>query len=235
MKIEIWSDYMCPFCYIGKKRLETALQQFEHRDQVELTYRSFELDPHAPRDLNQRVVEMLAAKYSMSIEQASAMQNQVAAQASTVGLTFNFDKMINTNTRDAHRLTRYASDKGKGAQMTERLFFAAFTESQHVGNRDVLTDLAVEIGLDRVEVTQLWESDAYVQEVLAEEQRAQAMGVRGVPYFLVDGKLAVTGAQSSEHFTEALQYAWQHREQSEEVSTNEDAAGSGCVDGTCSV
>ncbi|TVX93844.1 DsbA family oxidoreductase [Paenibacillus agilis] len=235
MQIEIWSDYMCPFCYIGKKRLETALQQFEHRDQVELAYRSFELDPHAPRNLNQRVVEMLAAKYGMSIEKASAMQNQVAEQALTVGLTFNFDSMIHTNTRDAHRLTRYASNRGKGAQMTERLFYAAFTESLHVGDRAVLTNLAVEIGLDREEVTQLWESDEYVQEVLAEEQRAQAMGVRGVPYFLVDGKLVVSGAQSSEHFAEALQYAWQHREQSKEVASNEESTGLGCVDGTCSI
>jgi len=208
MKVEIWSDYVCPFCYIGKRRFELALQQFSNKQSVEVEYKSFELDPGALRDGNPGVHDMLAAKYGMSKEQAVANTNQITRQAKELGLDYDFDRMIQTNTFDAHRLTHFATQKGKHAEMTERLLKAHFTDTLHIGNRETLADLAAEVGLDRAEALQALTEGAYAEEVRADEQEAGQLGVRGVPFFVINRKYAISGAQPSEVFLQALQKAW---------------------------
>ncbi|GJM73464.1 hypothetical protein HMSSN036_56800 [Paenibacillus macerans] len=149
MKIEVWSDFSCPFCYIGKRRLEKALEAFEHREEVQVVYRSFELDPEAPKDAELSIHELLAVKYGLSLLQAKESNQNVAAQAKAEGLDYHFDTAIPTNTFDAHRLSHYAGEKGKAKEMTERLYRAYFTDSLHIGDRDTLVRLAEEAGLGR--------------------------------------------------------------------------------------
>ncbi len=208
MKVEVWSDFACPFCYIGKRRFEAGLQQFAHKDEIEVVYRSFELDPNALRDGNPDTYDMLAAKYGMSREQAAANTSQVAQQAKSVGLDFHFDRTIQTNTFDAHRLAHYGASKGKGAEITERLLRAHFTDTLHLGRQETLADLAAEVGLDREEAVRILKDGAFENEVRADEQEAMQIGVRGVPFYVIDRKYAVSGAQPSEVFTQALQKAW---------------------------
>jgi predicted DsbA family dithiol-disulfide isomerase len=208
MKVEIWSDVMCPFCYIGKRRFEAALQQFPNKDDIEVVYRSFELDPNAKRDVNQDVHDMLASKYGMSREEAKAKNDEVAGQAKDLGLTYNFDNMILTNTFDSHRLMHFAASYGKMQEMTERLFKAYFTDSKHIGDHETLAALAAEVGLDKNEAAKMLAGDEYTKEVRADETEAGQLGIRGVPFFVINRKYAISGAQPVEVFLEALQKAW---------------------------
>lgn len=211
MKVEIWSDYVCPFCYIGKRRFEKGLEQFAHKNEVEVEYKSFELNPHAERDQNQNVHEMLAEKYNMTPEQAKANTDNITEQAKSEGLDYYMDRTIQTNTFDAHRLTHFAATKGKSQEMTERLLKAHFTDALHLGKPETLADLAAEVGLDRDEALQALNSGGYEQEVRAEEQEAANIGVNGVPFFVFNRKYAVSGAQPSEMFLEVLQKAWDEK------------------------
>jgi predicted DsbA family dithiol-disulfide isomerase len=208
MIVEIWSDYVCPFCYIGKRRFEAAVQQFEHKDKIQVRYRSFELDPYAERNSGTDMHGLLAAKYGMSREQAKAMNGNVAKQAEAVGLKYDFDHMIPTNSFDAHRLTHFAAKHGKMSEMTERLFKAYFTDCKHIGDYETLVALAAEVGLDSQETSEMLASGEYTNEVRADEQEGQRLGIHGVPYFVINRQYAVSGAQSSEVFLEALQKAW---------------------------
>lgn len=209
MKIEVWSDFGCPFCYIGKRRLERALESFSHRDEIELVYRSFELDPGAPKDTESSIHELLAVKYGLSLEQAQESNRNVAQQAQTEGLTYNFDTIIPTNTFDAHRLAHYAGEQGKAKEMTERLFRAYFTDSLHIGDRDTLVRLAEEVGLDGAAVREVLEQNTYADAVREDENEARRLGIRGVPFFVLRGKYAVSGAQPLEIFQGALLRAWE--------------------------
>lgn len=209
MKIEVWSDFGCPFCYIGKRRLERALESFSHRDEIELVYRSFELDPGAPKDTESSIHELLAVKYGLSLEQAKESNRNVAQQAQTEGLTYNFDTIIPTNTFDAHRLAHYAGEQGKAKEMTERLFQAYFTDSLHIGDRDTLVRLAEEVGLDGAAVREVLEQNTYADAVREDENEARRLGIRGVPFFVLHGKYAVSGAQPLEIFQGALLRAWE--------------------------
>jgi predicted DsbA family dithiol-disulfide isomerase len=209
VKIEVWSDFGCPFCYIGKRRLERALESFSHRDEIELVYRSFELDPGAPKDTESSIHELLAVKYGLSLEQAKESNRNVAQQAQTEGLTYNFDTIIPTNTFDAHRLAHYAGEQGKAKEMTERLFQAYFTDSLHIGDRDTLVRLAEEVGLDGAAVREVLEQNTYADAVREDENEARRLGIRGVPFFVLHGKYAVSGAQPLEIFQGALLRAWE--------------------------
>jgi predicted DsbA family dithiol-disulfide isomerase len=234
MKVEIWSDFMCPFCYIGKRRFEAALEQFSNKNDVEVVYRSFELDPNAPRDVNHSVHEMLASKYNMTLERAKAMNEDVAGQAQSVGLTFNFDTMILTNTFDAHRLAHFAARYGKMHEMTGSLLKAYFTDSKHIGDHEVLAVLAAEVGLDKAEAAKILAGDEYTKEVRADEQEAGRLGVRGVPFFVINRKFAISGAQPSEVFLEALQKAWdEDRPLTILNDPNNNTADAACTDGIC--
>ncbi|MFD0713806.1 DsbA family oxidoreductase [Paenibacillus sp. GCM10027626] len=233
MKVEIWSDFVCPFCYIGKRRFEAALQQFSNKGAVEVVFKSFELDPNAKRDGNPSVYDMLAAKYGMSREQAIANTNNLAQQAKALGLDYYFDRTILTNTFDAHRLTHFAATKGKLAEMTERLLKAHFTDTLHIGHQDTLADLAAEIGLDRDEALRVLTSSDYANEVRADEEEARRIGVKGVPSFVINRKYAISGAQPSEVFLEGLQKAWE--EDHPLTVLGGSAEGAVCTDEGCAI
>ncbi|WP_139488519.1 DsbA family oxidoreductase [Brevibacillus dissolubilis] len=234
MKVEIWSDFICPFCYIGKRRFEAALEQFAHKQEIEVIYRSFELDPNAKREATQDIHSMLAGKYGMSLEQAKSANADVGRQAEGVGLTYDFDNMKPSNTFDAHRLSHYAASHGRMQEMTERLLYAYFTEGKHLGDHETLTALAAEVGLDRDEVAKMLSGEDFTQEVRSDEQEAVDLGIRGVPFFVINRRYAVSGAQPSEVFLDALKKAWD--EQSPLTILNEaseSADDAACVDGVC--
>lgn len=212
MKVEIWSDYACPFCYLGKRRFEKALELFQHKDEVEVIFRSFELDPSMSKEVQSSMQELLAAKYGMSIEEAKAANDRVAEQAEQEGLVYRFATIIPTNTFDAHRLTQYAKKQGVMTEISERLFKAYFTDSLHIGDIETLTFLAQGVGLNGEEVGDLLKSDAYGEQVRTDERLAGELGIRAVPCFVLDGKYAVTGAQPTEVFLNTLEQVWAGRE-----------------------
>lgn len=212
MKVEIWSDFACPFCYIGKRRFEAALEQFANQAEVEVVYRSFELDPTAEKEPKQDVHAMLAAKYGMSREQAKQMNDNVANQAKAVGLTYHMDSVVPANTFDAHRLAQFAADRGKGEDMTERLLKAYFTDAVNLSDHQALISLAAEVGLDPEETSAMLASDEYADQVRRDQQEAAALGIRGVPFFVIDRKYGVSGAQPTEVFSQALEKAWSERQ-----------------------
>lgn len=211
MIVEIWSDVVCPFCYIGKREFEGALARFEHRDQVEVVWKSFELDPAAPERSEQDTYGMLAAKYGGTRDDAKARVQGVVERARSVGLDYDMDAAVIGSSFHAHRLIQYAKTQDKGAEAEERLFRAYFTEGQHIADKAVLLRLGTEIGLGPDAVEQVLASAQYTDAVRADEREAQRIGVRGVPFFALDRKYGVSGAQSSDHFLEALQRTWAER------------------------
>lgn len=234
MQVEIWSDFMCPFCYIGKRRFEQALEQFPHRDEIQVIYRSFELDPNTTYKPGLSMNELLSAKYGMSLAQASEANENVTRQAAAVGLTYHLDRAIPVNSFDAHRLVHYASQHGIMKEMTERLFSAHFTEGQNLQDRTILAELASEVGLSRDEAAAVLEGDAFSSEVRADEEAATRLGIRGVPFFVLGGRYAVSGAQPLEVFTDALQRAYS--ESNPLVIVSEDGGnGAMCTDDSCEV
>ncbi len=208
MKVEIWSDIACPWCYIGRRRFETALRQFQHRDQVEVIWRSFQLDPNAPHEYSGSSNEMLMERYGMSQQQAEAAHARVTALAAQEGLEYRFDIARPVNSLDAHRLLHLAARHHLQGEMKERLQRAYFTEGALVSDHETLVRLAGEVGLDAGETRKMLESDAFAAEVEAEAHRAHQLGSRGVPFFVFDGKYAVSGAQPAELFLGVLEKAW---------------------------
>lgn len=209
MKIEIWSDVICPWCYIGKRRFETALAAFPHKDQVQVIWRSFELDPKSPRQLPGTLEEMLAQKYHVSPQEAAAMNTRVSDIAKEVGLKYQLDKARPGNTFDAHRLLHFAASKQLGDKATERIMHAYFSEALPVGERAALAKLAPEFGISESDALAMLESDDYADAVRADEARASGFGISGVPFFVIDEKIGISGAQSIEVFAQALQQGWQ--------------------------
>lgn len=216
MRIDVWSDIVCPWCAIGKKRLEAALARFEHGSEVQVVWHAFELDPTpaAQRPKVGSIAELLAKKYGMSIEQAKAANARVTAAAAVEGMHWNTDAIQPSATFDAHRLLAFAAtqrDKaGHGVQapLMERLMTAYFAEGQLISRRETLQALAVEVGLDPADVADLLASDAFTDEVRADERTAAQSGITGVPFFVLGGRYAVSGAQPAEMMLGALQQAW---------------------------
>ncbi|WP_373895002.1 DsbA family protein [Virgibacillus sp. CBA3643] len=213
MKIEIWSDFVCPFCYIGKRRLEMAMENFPQKENVTVEYKSYELDPNAEVNPGQNMHEYLAANKGMSIEQAKSMNESLGEQAAEVGLIYNFDTTQHTNTFDAHRLAQYAAKQGKGKEMTERLLHAYFTESKLISDHETLVALAEEVGIDADDVKALLKVDDYANHVRGDEEQAREIGVPGVPFFVFNEKYAVSGAQPLEVFTEVLEQVWEEEKE----------------------
>ncbi len=211
MKVQIWSDVVCPYCYIGKREFEKALSQFPHKDEVEVEWKSFELDREAPVRSPDDMFDHLAKKYGKTRDEAKAMVAGTVERARSVGLEYAMEKAVLGSSFDAHRLIQYAKTKGKGDAAEERLFQAFFMRGEHIGDHEVLKQIASEIGLDAKEVGTMLASDAFTEAVHADEYEAQQIGVRGVPFFVLDNKYAVSGAQSSEHFLGALEQAWKER------------------------
>lgn len=208
LTVEIWSDVVCPFCYIGKREFERALSHFPERDKVNVIWRSFELDPQAPARSEHDMYGMLATKYGGTRDDAKARVAGVVERANTVGLTYNMDIAVMGSSFDAHRLLQFAKTKGLGDAMKERLFKAYFTEGAHLADVPTLIRLGSEAGLDGGEVAQMLSTTAFTAEVRADEQEARGIGVRGVPFFVFDRRFAVSGAQDHSTFLGALQQAW---------------------------
>ncbi|MED4206544.1 DsbA family oxidoreductase [Neobacillus mesonae] len=188
---------------MGKRHLEDAIKQIDHP--IEVTYRCFELDPNMGKDIKENIYEALAKKYGMSIAQAKANTQNMVQMAKNAGLDYHMDTLILTNTFDAHRLTMYAKTKGLMKEMTERILHAHFTESKHIGDHRTLIELAVEVGLDREAVEKMLTSNEMADSVRADEQIAQQYRITGVPFFLINKKYALSGAQPTEMFVQALQ------------------------------
>ncbi|MFE5583319.1 DsbA family oxidoreductase [Kitasatospora sp. NPDC056531] len=211
MRVEVWSDINCPWCYIGKARFEKALQHFPHRDEVEVVHRSFELDPHAPREARP-VIPLLAAKYGMSLEQAEAAEARIAENARGEGLPYLDDGRDAANSFDMHRLLHFAKEHGRQGQLLDALYRANFAEERSAFEDGRLVELAVEAGLDgEAAAAVLADPEAYAEAVREDEATATAMGATGVPFFVLDRRLGVSGAQPAETFMRALEQAWESR------------------------
>ncbi|WP_318617867.1 DsbA family oxidoreductase [Sporosarcina sp. YIM B06819] len=204
MKIEIWSDYVCPFCYIGKRRFEEALKDTGLEKNAEVIFKAFQLDPNTPETSDKMMPEVLAQKYGMSLEEAKNMIDNMVAQAKTVGLQYNYDKVTPANTFNAHRLAKLAEQQGLGAQASERLLKAYFIDAEKIGTEDVLLRLAEEVGIARDRAQQVLDSDEFAADVKADIAEAGQIGVQGVPFFVINRKYAISGAQPAEAFAEAL-------------------------------
>ncbi|GHE97337.1 DSBA oxidoreductase [Amycolatopsis deserti] len=208
MQVEIWSDVVCPWCYLGKRRFESAVAAFEHRDQVEVTFRSFELDPGAPRE-PQPKAPLIAAKYGISEAEFAANEERLTRLAAAEGLEYHLDGGVIGNTFDAHRVLQLARERGRQEVVAERLFRAYFTEQRSVFDEDSLVELAAESGLDGDEVRRVLKDGTYAEEVRADIDEARALGANGVPFFVFDRRYGVSGAQSTETFAAALDKAYQ--------------------------
>ncbi|GGZ43902.1 DSBA oxidoreductase [Streptomyces inusitatus] len=213
MRVEIWSDIACPWCYIGKARFEKGLADFAHRDEVEVVHRSFELDPgHAKGDVGS-VVDMLALKYGRTREEAVAMEENVASNAHSEGLAYRAEGRDHGNTFDIHRLLHLAAARGVQNELLDRAYRANFAEERSVFDPAVLLALAVESGLDEAEARAvLADESVYAEEVRADEREAAELGANGVPFFVFDRRYGLSGGQPAELFTKALEQAWQGRE-----------------------
>jgi predicted DsbA family dithiol-disulfide isomerase len=211
MDVEIWSDINCPWCYIGKRRFEAALSEFEHADEVNVTWRSFELDPSAPAEVPGHGAEMIAEKYGMTLERAQEMEQHVTEVAAGDGLEYNLESARLGSTFDGHRLVHLAKQHGLQDAMKERLMRARFTDSQLVSDHDTLVELAVEVGLDADEVRAMLASDDFAEAVREDERTAQQFGITGVPMFVVDRAFGASGAQPPEQLLALLQHGWESR------------------------
>ena len=208
MKVEIWSDVVCPWCYIGKRRFEAALAGFEHRDEVDVTWRSFELDPGAPREREADLATHLAQKYGTSREEALAMQQRVRDIGAGDGIGFRQDIARSGSTFDAHRLLHLAKEHGLQDELKERLMRAYHVEGEPIGDQDTLARIAAEVGLPATEVSELLAGERFAAEVREDEDAAAAFGIGGVPFFVVDRSLAASGAQPADVFTQLLERGW---------------------------
>ena len=232
MKVNIWSDVRCPFCYIGKRKFEMALEKFPHKDKVEVNWRSFELDPNLETKTGVNAIDHLAEAKGISHEQAEGMHKNVKQIAKEVGLHFDFEKAVVANSFNAHRLIQLSKTKGLDSEVEEQLFKAHFIEGKNIDDNETLVQTAVAAGLEEKEIREVLASDAFSKEVQEDEMQAQSIGVRGVPFFVLNDKYAVSGAQSPDTFLEVLEQTWKEFEQ--ENKTLILAEGESCsADGTC--
>jgi predicted DsbA family dithiol-disulfide isomerase len=228
VEVEIWSDIACPWCYIGKRRFEAALAEFEHADEVHVTWRSFELDPTAPPERPGDRAERIAEKYGVTVEQARAMGQRVTDAAAGEGLDFHLDIVRSGLTFDGHRLVHVAADRGLQDAMKERLMHAYFSEGELISDRETLVRLAGEVGLDPDEVRRLLDSDAYAEEVRADEREASTLGISAVPTFVVDRQLGVSGAQPSDVMLALLARGWERHAPPPTIVGGEACSVDGC-------
>jgi len=208
MKVEIWSDVMCPFCYIGKRRFKLALEEFEYADEIDVQWKSFQLNPDLETDPDININEYLAETKGWSPEQARQMNQRVTDMASEVGLEFNMGKAVVANSFDAHRLIQFAKTEDKADEMEEELFRAYFTDGKNIADHSTLAALASDVGLDQKKVKEILTGDQFSNQVKHDIQIAQSMEVRGVPFFLFHRKFAVSGARETEVFLKALKQSW---------------------------
>lgn len=235
MKVEIWSDIVCPWCYIGKRRFESALTRFAHRDQVEVVWRSFELDPSAPQQVSGTLNEMLSQKYGIAPERAAAMNAQVTTLAAREGLDYQLDQAHPGNTFDAHQLIHLAADYNQQAAAKERLMHAYFTEGAPIGDPETLVALGADIGIPAAATRAMLADKTYANDVRADERRATQLGIRGVPFFVIDEQFGVSGAQEVDVLLGALEQAWAAAHPLTLVGSAPTADDLSCADGSCAV
>lgn len=232
MKVNIWSDVRCPFCYIGKRKFELALEKFPQKGQVEIIWRSFELDPSLETEQSVNIYDYFSAQKGISKAQAKQMFNNVTEIAAEVGLNFNLDQSVVANSFNAHRLIQLAKSKGLGNEAEEALFKIHFVEGKNIDHSETLLQTGLSIGLQEQEIKELLESGSFEQEVKQDESVARAIGVTGVPFFVFNDQYAVSGAQSPETFLEVLEKSWLEYEAADKPLTVID--GPGCsTEGTC--
>jgi len=239
MRVEIWSDVVCPWCYIGKRHFESALARFEHGDEVEVVWRAFELDPAAPTEREGPYVERLSSKYCIPVAEAEAMIERVTRVGDDAGVDFRFEISRPGNTFDAHRLIHLGLVRGVQDAVKERLMAATFTEGRPTGRRETLVEVALEAGLDEGEVRALLEGDRFSGEVRTDEAMAGALGIRAVPFFVIDRAYGLPGAQHPDVIVDALRQAWAASHPAPEDEAVLVAAGEagteGCEGESCAV
>jgi predicted DsbA family dithiol-disulfide isomerase len=209
MRIDVWSDIVCPFCYIGKRHLEGALAEFGREDEVDVVWHSFQLDPSAPRVSEVSDAELVSRKMGATVAQVEAMQRRLEQQAAAVGLEYHLGHTRSGNTLDAHRLVHLAGQHGRADQAHERFMRAYFTEGEAIGDPETLRRLAVEIGLPETRVREVLDGTEFTDAVLADQERARGLGASGVPFFVFAGAVGVSGAQPHDVFLEALERGWE--------------------------
>ncbi len=232
MKIEIWSDVVCPWCFVGKRNFEKALADFAHADALDITWRSYELDPHAPTVREGTYAERIARKYGMEIGQARAAMARVVNAGAEAGIDFRFDLMQPGNTFNAHRLLHLAARHGRQNELKEALFVATFSDAQAIGTNAVLQDIAVSVGLDADEVREVLDGELFGDEVRVDERVAQSIGITGVPFFLVDDTYGIPGAQDPSVYLNILERAWGESHRHIEIVAPE---GGACDDDVCEI
>ncbi|MFC6464039.1 DsbA family protein [Marinilactibacillus sp. GCM10026970] len=235
MKIEVWSDYVCPFCYIGKRELEQAIKETGLSDHVDVQFKAYELDPTTPLTGEDPLKESLMQKKGMSASQVDGMFESVTERAKTVGLDYDFSKMINANTKKSHRLAKYAEANGKGAEIDEALLKAHFLDNLALNVDEVLLDIAENVGLSREGAQEVLSSDQYAEDVARDIQEAQAIGVQGVPFFVLERKYAISGAQPQQLFQETLQKVADELGIKLGLQVMGDSGVGLCEDGSCSI
>ncbi|WP_223690433.1 DsbA family oxidoreductase [Leifsonia poae] len=224
IKIDIWSDIACPWCYIGKRKFEAGSGEFEQNGEeraVEIEYHSFELSPDTPVDFDGSEIDFLAGHKGMQASQVTQMLERVTGIASSVGLDYDFDSLKHTNTVKAHELLHFAKTQGKQLELSERLFKAYFTEGRHIGRIADLADLAAEVGLDRAAAVTALQSEQFLSDVRADQSLAQEYGIQGVPFFVIDGRYGVSGAQDASTFAQVLEQVWTERADADGVAGSE--------------
>jgi len=231
MRVEIWSDVVCPWCYIGKRRFESALGRFEHAAEVEVVWRAFELDPAGPVEREGAYADRLASKYGVPLSEAEAMVERMTRVGDDEGLDMRFDRARPGNTFDAHRLIHLGLERGVQDAVKERLLAATFSEGRPTGRPETLVEVAVEAGLDRDEARELLAGDRFAAEVRADEQQARALGISAVPFFVVDRAFGVPGAQNPDVLLDVLRQAWADGPAPQSPSGADEA----CEGDTCAV
>ena len=211
LQVEIWSDVVCPFCYMGKRRFENALDSFEHKKDVQVVWRSFQLDPDIRPAPGLSIFDYLAERKGIPASESRRLHAGLTATAAKLGLSYNFDKVVVANTFDAHRVTHLARERGVQHAMEERLFAAYFTEGRNIADVDTLAVVGAEAGLDPAEIRQMVSENRYANEVRSDAREAAELGADGVPFYVFNRAYAVSGAQPSELFLEVLQKVWEER------------------------
>lgn len=234
MKVEIWSDYACPFCYIGKRNFEGALDKFKGKDDVEISYSSFQLNPYTRKTENADINSIIAKKYGITYEKSKEMNDGIVAKAKEVGLNYNFENLIPNNTADAHRLAKYAKSIDKEDVIVERLLKAYFVDSLDIGDINVLGDISLDVGINKIDVISMLEGNSYKDDVKAEREKAADLGVTSVPFFVFNNKYAVSGAQPSKVFLDLLEKVYSEMDLSSEDNVDVEDDNK-CSNGTCSM
>lgn len=224
MKIEVWSDFACPFCYIGIERLFRVLGDLPFREQVYVCFKSFELDPNAPDVPEKTLYEMLAKKFQISIAEAKQMNERIGAMGQEIGLQLNFDRIQYTNTSEAHRLMKYAEKFDKDYLLARKLFKAYFTDGKNICQYETLLDLSEQLDLNRSEVEQFLETCKFQKRVREDQELARELGIQSVPFFVFNEKYALSGAQEEEVFKEALHKVWEEEQKLSENKFQKKAA-----------